>query len=90
MSPTPGKRASHLRELLERYNEEYYVRDAPSVGDAEYDALMRELRELEEAHPELRTPDSPTQRVGLGAVIILYVVSARRAHAVAWQRVRRR
>ena len=64
MSPTPGKRAAHLRELLERYNEEYYVRDAPSVGDAEYDALMRELRELEEAHPELRTPDSPTQRVG--------------------------
>jgi len=64
MSPTPGKRAAHLRELLERYNEEYYVRDAPSVGDAEYDALMRELREIEEAHPELRTPDSPTQRVG--------------------------
>ncbi len=64
MSPTPGKRAAHLRELLERYNEEYYVRDAPSVGDAEYDALVRELRELEEAHPELRTPDSPTQRVG--------------------------
>jgi len=64
MSPTPGKRAAHLRELLERYNEEYYVRDAPSIGDAEYDALMRELRGLEEAQPELRTPDSPTQRVG--------------------------
>lgn len=58
------ERVAQLRELLERYNEEYYVRDSPSVSDAEYDALLRELRELEDAHPELRTPDSPTQRVG--------------------------
>ncbi|HME82558.1 MAG TPA: NAD-dependent DNA ligase LigA [Candidatus Eremiobacteraceae bacterium] len=64
MSPTPGERAARLRQLLERYNEEYYVRDAPSVSDAEYDARMGELRELEDAQPELRTPDSPTQRVG--------------------------
>ncbi|MGO1318568.1 MAG: NAD-dependent DNA ligase LigA, partial [Cellulomonadaceae bacterium] len=42
----------------------YYVRDAPTVSDAEYDALLRELGELEDVHPELRTPDSPTQRVG--------------------------
>jgi DNA ligase (NAD+) len=61
---TVTERAGRLRELLERYNEEYYVRDAPTVSDAEYDALMRELRELEQAHPELRTADSPTQRVG--------------------------
>ncbi len=61
---TAAARAARLRELLERYNEEYYVRDAPSASDAEYDALMRELRELEAAHPELRTSDSPTQRVG--------------------------
>ena len=42
----------------------YYLRDAPTISDAEYDALMRELAALEEAHPDLRTPDSPTQRVG--------------------------
>ncbi|MBV8223310.1 MAG: NAD-dependent DNA ligase LigA, partial [Candidatus Eremiobacteraeota bacterium] len=61
---TPHKRAAALRELLDRYNEEYHVRDAPTVSDAEYDALIRELRALENAHPDLRTPDSPTQRVG--------------------------
>ena len=60
----PAARAAELRELLNRYNEEYFVRDAPSVSDAEYDALMRELRAIEDAHPKLRTPDSPTQRVG--------------------------
>jgi len=60
----PAERAARLRELLHRYNEEYYVRDSPTVGDAEYDALMRELRELESAHPDLQTPDSPTQRIG--------------------------
>ncbi|MBV8366481.1 MAG: NAD-dependent DNA ligase LigA [Candidatus Eremiobacteraeota bacterium] len=65
MTPTaPAERAARLRELLHRYNEEYYVRDAPTVSDAEYDTLMRELREIEDAHPDLRTPDSPTQRVG--------------------------
>ena len=60
----PAARAAELRELLDRYNDEYYVRDAPSVNDADYDALMRELRTLEEAHPKLRLPDSPTQRTG--------------------------
>jgi DNA ligase (NAD+) len=60
----PAARAAELRELLDRYNDEYYVRDAPSVSDADYDALMRELRALEEAHPKLRLPDSPTQRTG--------------------------
>lgn len=57
-------RIAELRRLIERYNYEYYVLDQPTVSDAEYDALMNELRELEAAHPELITPDSPTQRVG--------------------------
>jgi DNA ligase (NAD+) len=59
-----SKRAAQLRELLDRYNYEYHVLDKPSVSDAEWDALFRELKELEERHPHLRTPDSPTQRVG--------------------------
>ncbi len=53
-----------LRGQLREYNHRYYVLDDPSVSDAEYDALMRQLREIEAAHPELVTPDSPTQRVG--------------------------
>ena len=57
-------RASWLREELERANYEYFVLDAPTKSDAEYDRLLRELREIEEQHPTLRTPDSPTQRVG--------------------------
>ena len=60
----PAERAAALRELLDRYNEEYFVRDAPSVSDDEYDRLLRELRALEETYPDLRTPESPTQRVG--------------------------
>jgi DNA ligase (NAD+) len=57
-------RAKWLREEIERANYEYYVLDAPTQSDAEYDRLMRELKEIEEQHPTLRTPDSPTQRVG--------------------------
>jgi DNA ligase (NAD+) len=60
-------RAAELRELLNRYLYEYHVLDDPSVSDAEYDRLYDELVALEEAHPELRTPDSPTQRVGAPA-----------------------
>ena len=59
-----ARRAGELRKLVERHNELYYVRDAPEISDAEYDALFQELQRLEEAYPELRTPDSPTQRVG--------------------------
>lgn len=59
------KRAAELRELLHRYSREYYALDAPSVEDAEYDRLFRELQKLEEQYPELRTPDSPTLRVGI-------------------------
>src|ERR1700761_4380328 len=61
---TAAKRAAELRQQLEQANHEYYVLDAPSLPDAEYDKLFRELQALEEQHPELRTADSPTQRVG--------------------------
>ena len=57
-------RAAELRSELERHNRLYYVEDNPEISDAEYDRLFRELSALEERHPELRTPDSPTQRVG--------------------------
>jgi DNA ligase (NAD+) len=57
-------RASELRDLLNEANYHYHVMDAPRISDAEYDRLLRELRELERAHPELQTPDSPTLRVG--------------------------
>jgi DNA ligase (NAD+) len=56
--------AERLRSEIERHNRLYYVLDSPEITDAEYDALFHRLLEIEEAHPELRTPDSPTQRVG--------------------------
>jgi len=59
-----AERAAELRRQLEGYAYRYYVLDDPEVSDAEYDRLYDELVELEEAHPELATPDSPTQRVG--------------------------
>ncbi|MDB5163854.1 MAG: ligase [Candidatus Saccharibacteria bacterium] len=59
-----AKRAAELRELLNKYSYEYHVLDQPSVTDAIYDGLMRELKSLEELHPTLVTPDSPTQRIG--------------------------
>jgi len=62
--PTPGQQIEALREELRRHEHLYYVLDAPVIEDAEYDALMNRLRALESAHPELITPDSPTQRVG--------------------------
>lgn len=57
-------RLATLREQINRHNYHYYVLDAPLISDADYDALLHELRELEAAHPDLITPDSPTQRVG--------------------------
>ena len=59
-----AKRVEELRAELRRHEHLYYVMDAPEITDAEYDALMNELKRLEAAHPELLTPDSPTQRVG--------------------------
>ena len=58
------KSVESLRDKIQLYNHQYHVLDDPSVPDAEYDRLVRELKALEEAHPELVTPDSPTQRVG--------------------------
>ncbi|HSH89862.1 MAG TPA: NAD-dependent DNA ligase LigA [Ramlibacter sp.] len=58
------ERADALRELLHHHAHRYYVLDEPEIPDAEYDKLFRELQELEAQHPELLTPDSPTQRVG--------------------------
>ena len=53
-----------LREAIRQHNHRYYILDDPEVSDAEYDRLMRELEALEEKHPELVIPDSPTQKVG--------------------------
>jgi DNA ligase (NAD+) len=57
-------RAAELRRQVEYHSHRYYVLDDPELADDEYDALFRELQDLEEQHPELQTPDSPTQRVG--------------------------
>ena len=63
MARDDAKRIGDLRRQIERHDYRYYVLDDPEVTDAAYDALMRELRELEAAHPDLVTPESPTQRV---------------------------
>ncbi len=60
----PSERAAELRAILHHHAHRYYVLDEPEIPDAEYDRLFRELQAIEEAHPELLTPDSPTQRVG--------------------------
>src|SRR6059058_2107583 len=57
-----------LRHQIEEANYQYYVQDNPPLTDAEYDGLMRELQRIEDDHPELQSPDSPTQRVGAGPV----------------------
>ncbi|TFZ00942.1 NAD-dependent DNA ligase LigA [Ramlibacter henchirensis] len=67
-SPKVQERIDALRELLHHHAHRYYVLDEPEIPDAEYDKLFQELQALEESHPELRSPDSPTQRVG-GAVL---------------------
>ncbi len=61
---TAADRIGKLREEINRHNYLYYVLDTPEISDAEYDALFRELAELEEKYPDLVTPDSPTQRIG--------------------------
>ena len=63
MTEAAAARAAGLRAQIAQHDYHYYVLDEPLIPDAEYDRLMRELRALEEAHPELITPDSPTQRV---------------------------
>jgi DNA ligase (NAD+) len=66
MTPTPSipERIEKLREQINRHNYQYYVLDDPLIPDSEYDRLLRELQALESEHPELVTPDSPTQRIG--------------------------
>jgi DNA ligase (NAD+) len=59
-----GARVKELKRVLEEHSYRYYVLDDPTIGDAEYDALLDELRALEKEHPRLATPDSPTRRVG--------------------------
>lgn len=61
---TAAEQAAALREQLHHHAHLYYVLDAPTIADAEYDRLFQQLQQLEAAHPELITPDSPTQRVG--------------------------
>lgn len=61
---TPQERILQLRKQLHEHNHNYYVLSAPTISDFEFDALLRELQELEEAHPEMFDPSSPTQRVG--------------------------
>ena len=58
------RRVDALRKTIEKHNYDYFILDQPTATDAEYDALLRELREIEAAHPELISPESPTQRVG--------------------------
>ena len=62
------ERIEKLRTEINRHNYRYYVLDNPEISDAEYDALMQELKKLEEDYPKLITPDSPTQRVGAAPV----------------------
>ncbi|MGI5918025.1 MAG: DNA ligase LigA-related protein, partial [Anaerolineae bacterium] len=64
MSQDVAARIEKLREVIRYHGYRYYTLDQPEISDAEYDALMHELRDLEEQHPELVTPDSPTHRVG--------------------------
>ena len=61
---TPAERIADLRALIRHHEERYYVLNDPEIADAEFDALMKSLEALEREHPELVTPDSPTQRVG--------------------------
>ncbi len=64
VSENMRRRCAELRELINHHNHRYYVLDEPEIPDAEYDRLMRELQDIEAQHPDLVTPDSPTQRVG--------------------------
>src|ERR687889_1863789 len=73
---SPAEQAARLREQIDRANQAYYINDAPEISDAEYDRLFRELQAIEAQHPELLTPDSPTQRVGAIATTAL----AKHAH----------
>ena len=68
---TVQKRVQELRSLLNYHRKRYYEEDAPEIEDYEYDQMLRELEELEQEHPELITPDSPTRRVAVGQIASL-------------------
>src|SRR4030042_3614629 len=68
VTETIRKRVDKLREEIEYHNYRYYILDQPEISDAEYDRLMKELEKLEEQYPDLRSPNSPTQRVGASPV----------------------
>ena len=87
---TPAERAAELRREIAEADHRYYELDDPTIGDDEYDALMRELRAIEEDDPEPVTADSPTQRVGGRADRPLRAGPPSRADALARQRPRRR
>src|SRR5512145_369658 len=61
---SPSEQIERLRSEIRRHEELYYVQAAPEISDADFDKLMHELQALEQQHPDLVTPDSPTQRVG--------------------------
>ena len=67
-------RIKQLRSTIKYHNHQYYVLDSPEIGDAEYDELMRELKQLEEQYPCFLTTDSPTQRIGAAPVEAFGVV----------------
>ncbi|MGH7710925.1 MAG: NAD-dependent DNA ligase LigA, partial [Gemmatimonadaceae bacterium] len=71
MTSTLSDRATELRRILAQASHDYFVLDRPIISDAEYDGLFRELQDLERDHPDIRTPDSPTQRVGSAPVSTL-------------------
>ncbi|UCD36652.1 MAG: NAD-dependent DNA ligase LigA [Fidelibacterota bacterium] len=77
MTERAQRRIEELRKQIDGHNIRYYVYDSPTISDAEYDALMRELEALESEHPELVTPDSPTQRVGAEPQSKLATISRR-------------
>jgi DNA ligase (NAD+) len=70
MSEAPAVRVEELRSIIEYHNRRYYELDDPEISDADYDALIRELQALEEEYPDLRTPESPTQKVGAGVSLL--------------------
>ncbi|MFY7952945.1 MAG: NAD-dependent DNA ligase LigA, partial [Armatimonadaceae bacterium] len=81
ISPTTDPEAARvawLRDQIHRHNVAYYVHDAPTVSDADYDAMLRELQDLEDRRPELRSDDSPTVRVGVAPVAAFGSVAHRR------------
>src|SRR5271170_6959801 len=60
----PAERAAELRKIIDLHNYKYYVEASPEISDREFDRLLEELKQIEAKHPDLVTPDSPTQRVG--------------------------